>query len=166
MKRTLAALFLLCAALLTACASTEQPAATEAMQLANPWVEYETLEEAEAAAGVDFSFPETVGGCFSARSYRVMAECLMEVTYRDKDDEAFEVTVRQSAGEGQDISGDYRSYETVTEFTEGDSTVVHKSGEYGELTLIWYDGYSYSLYAPNGYWGDSYNDFHRCLFPI
>ena len=147
--------------LLTGCAA-EAEETTPSVQLANPWVEYETLAEAEEAAGFSLSLPETVEGSYTAETFRVMNGQLLEVTYRD---EEFTVTVRKMAGEGQDISGDYREYETVHVSEQEDRTVTNKILGSSWLTLISYDGYSYSLSAPNGYWGDSHNGFLLHILP-
>lgn len=167
MKR-FASVLLLCLAL-TGCtaAAPEETAAvpTEAaapqnLTLANPWVSYASMEEAENAVGFSFVLPETVAGSYKAESFRVMAGQLMEVTYRD---DSFEVIVRQQPGEGQDLSGDYRTYETI-QVTEADGyTITFKSNGRQWLYLVSANGYSYSMYAPNQFWGDSCSDFGSYL---
>ena len=97
-----AILILLCL-LLAGCASTEQPPETTAetapiLQLANPWKDFPSLEEAEAACGLDFPLEDVVVDSYKAESYRVMNGQLMEVAYRDN---TFEVTVRMQAGESR-----------------------------------------------------------------
>ena len=79
----------------------------ENVLLGNPWVDYPSLEEAEAACGLDFPLEDVVAGSYKAESYRVMNGELLEVTYRDN---SFEVTVRMKAGEDDDISGVYAEY--------------------------------------------------------
>ena len=83
---------------------------------------------------------------------------LLEVVYRD---ENFEVCVRKQAGEGQDISGDYNEYETRTEANRNGGTVItYQNADNSAMRqVISYHGYSWSLVAPNGYWGDSNADF-------
>ena len=136
----------------TASETTEAP-----VQIANPWVSYDTLAEAEAAAGLTFPLPETVAGSYIAESFRVMNGQLLEVVYRDDE---FEVTVRMEAGEGQDLSGVYETFEKTVTFKEETYTITHKyTADGGVLQLISKDGYSYSLYAPIHYWGDSAADF-------
>lgn len=146
--------------LLTGCGASSEDTAPLA-QLANPWAEHESLSAAEEAVGFSLSIPETVEGSYQAESFRVMNGLLLEVTYRDRD---FEVTVRKMSGEGQDISGDYRDYETLSVTELDDRTITNKLLEDSWLTLISYDGYSYSLYAPNGYWGDSHGGFLNHIF--
>lgn len=152
----------LLALLLAGCAAetTGVTETAEAVQLANPWVDHATLAEAEAAVGFSLGLSETVAGSYAAEKFRVMNGQLLEVVYRDAE---FEVTVRKMAGEGQDISGVYTAYDVVQEieFDGGMCTVKYSkdSAEPSWLHLISMDGYSYSLYAPNGYWGDSNADF-------
>ena len=148
--------------LLAGCHSTPQTAestepTTQTLMLGNPWRDYITLAEAEAACGLDFPLEETVASSYHAESFRVLNGELMEVTYRD---DSFTVTVRMQAGEGQDLSGVYAEFENTVTFEEKTYTITHKNIENGGLlTLISKDGFSYSFYAPNCYWGDSAADF-------
>ena len=157
-----AILILIICLLMAGCSSTAQPTETAAetapvLQLANPWKDYPSLEEAEAACGLDFPLEDVVAVSFKAESYRVMNGQLMEVTYRDN---TFEVTVRMQAGEKQDISGVYEGFENITTFETDTHTITSKKiKDGGILQLISKDGCSYSFYAPNHYWGDSNADF-------
>ena len=129
----------------------------ENVLLGNPWMDYPTLEEAEAACGLDFPLEDVVAGSYQAESYRVLNGELLEVTYRD---DSFEVTVRMQAGEDQDISGVYGEFENITTYETDTHTIINKKiTDGGILQLISRDGYSYSFYAPNHYWGDSNADF-------
>ena len=129
------------------------PTGTEIIsQLANPWKDYASLAEAEAACGLTFPIPETVAGSYVAEVFRVMNEELLEVRYRDGD---FSVTVRMQAGEGRDLSGVYGESENEQTYEADDTIIIEKYIDGGVLHLISKDGYSYSLYAPNQYLGDS-----------
>lgn len=129
----------------------------ENVLLGNPWVDYPSLKEAEAACGLDFPLEDVVAGSYKAESYRVMNGELLEVTYRD---DSFEVTVRMKAGEDDDISGIYAEYKEIHTYEEESCTITLKYiQDGGILQLISKDGYSYSFYAPNHYWGDSNADF-------
>ena len=160
MKRIM--LILMVCLLLAGCGSTVEPPETTAetvpvLQLANPWKDYPSLEEAEAACGLNFPLEDVVADSYKAETYRVLNDQLMEVTYRD---DSFEVTVRMQAGEEQDISGVYEEFENITTFETDTHTIVNKKiKDGGILQLISMDGYSYSFYAPNHYWGDSNADF-------
>ena len=148
-------LSILCIVSLCACGKEAEPTvpATEAvLQIGNPWVSYETLQEAEAAVGFTFPLEETVEGSYVAKEFRVCNKELLEVVYRD---DIFEVTVRMKAGEHEDISGVYGEFDQVEPFVLGDATGVVKYKDGAFLKLVIFNGYSYSFYAPNGYWGDS-----------
>ena len=157
-----AILFLMACLRLAGCSSTTQPPETTAetapvIQMANPWEDYDSLEEAEAACGLDFPLEDVVADSYNAEFYRVMNGELLEVTYRDN---VFEVTVRMQAGEDQDISGVYEEFENISTFEMENHTIINKKiKDGGILQLISKDGYSYSFYAPNHYWGDSNADF-------
>lgn len=150
-------LSILCIVSLCACGKEAEPTTpvTESvLQIGNPWVSYETLQEAEAAVGFTFPLEETVEGSYVAEEFRVCNRELLEVVYRD---ETFEVTVRMKAGEHEDISGVYGEFDHVESFEEGTATgvVKYNAGEPARLKLLVFNGYTYSFYAPNGYWGDS-----------
>lgn len=160
MKQTM--LILMVSLLLAGCSSVAQiPETTEEtapmLQMGNPWKDYPSLEAAEAACGLDFPLEDVVEGSYQAETYRVMNGELLEVTYRD---DSFEVTVRMQAGEGQDLSGVYEEFEKITTYEMDTHTIINKKiKDGGILQLISKDGYSYSFYAPNHYWGDSNADF-------
>ena len=136
---------------------TTVPETEASLQIGNPWKDYNSLEEAEAACGLDFPLEDVVADSYQAESYRVMNGELLEVTYRD---DSFEVTVRMKAGEDDDISGVYAEYKEIHTYEEESYTIILKYiQDGGILQLISKDGYSYSFYAPNHYWGDSNADF-------
>ena len=143
---------LLAAALLTGCgangnapAETTPPAGNT--QIANPWSNYDTLAEAEAAVGFALEIPETVGS-YQADAFRVMSGQLLEITYHSGESK---VTLRKIAGEDQDISGVYNTYETVTMSDRDGASVKEMTDGTEVLTLVSASGYSWSLFAPNGY---------------
>ena len=160
MKRIM--LILMLCLLLAGCGSVAQiPETTEEtapmLQMGNPWKDYASLKEAEAACGLDFPLEDVVADSYKAESYRVMNGELLEVTYRDY---SFEVTVRMKAGEDDDISGVYEEFENITTFETDTHTIINKKiKDGGILQLISKDGCSYSFYAPSHYWGDSNADF-------
>ncbi len=125
------------------------------VQLGNPWKTYDTLAEAEKAAGFEFGIPETFGN-YTACVFRVMTNSLIEVTYKCGD---LEVTVRKQAGEGQDISGDYTQYtsETVTDL-EGGWIKVRTDGT-AVSAIISCGGYSWSVYSAEGISEEVQNSF-------
>lgn len=147
--------------LLAGCGTTPQPTETPAPQpqIGNPWKSYESMAEAEAATSLDFPIPEEITDLYIAESFRVMNNTLIEVTYRDLAGIDCEVTVRMKSGEDEDISGVYEDPDTIEiQHINGTSITVKTKGP-SCLYLISKNGYSYSLYAPNHFLGESADAF-------
>ena len=138
--------------------TAEQEQISQNVAIGNPWSDWASMEEAEAAAGFSFDLPEVIAGSYTAASFRTLNNELIEIIYRDLD---YEICVRKQKGEGQDISGDYNQYDTCTEETFDGGTIFHyyNSSNNAVKQLISYKGYSWSLVAPNGYGEDSGWDF-------
>lgn len=143
-------LILLCVFLLTGCAASSEPIPeTEPqLQLANPWKSYDSLQEAADVCGFDFPIPMTVAEIYTAQSFRVMNDNLLEVVYRTEDEQ---ITVRMASGENQDISGVYMDADNTVVSEHNGATVTAKQIGNGYLHLVSKHGFSYSLYAPAGY---------------
>ena len=138
--------------------AAEQEPTSQTVAIGNPWSDWDSMEEAESVTGFSFGLPEVIADSYTAIRIRTLNSELIEVVYRD---ESFEVCVRKQKGEGQDISGDYNEYETCTEtnYHGGTITDYRNSNNDAAKQLISYNGYSWSLVAPNGYRGDSDWDF-------
>lgn len=136
----------------------EKEQISQNVAIGNPWSDWASMEEAEAAAGFSFDLPEVIAGSYTASSFRTLNNELIEIIYRDSD---YEICVRKQKGEGQDISGDYNQYDTCTEETFDGGTISYYCNSSNNLVkqLISYKGYSWSLVAPNGYGDDSDWDF-------
>ena len=166
--RKMMMLMLVCL-MMSSCSAKNIPAettvtTTEALlQIGNPWRDYASLEEAEAACGLNFPMPEIIADSYVAESFRVMNGVLLEVQYRDGE---FPVTVRIQAGEGQDLSGVYGEFENEQTFLVDGAVIIAKYIDGGVVQLISKDGYSYSLYAPNHYWGDSNIEFLQYIYDV
>lgn len=117
-------------------------------QIANPFVTYQSLEEAEKAAGFALPAPESFEGA-GRREIAVIDGRIIDVTYLDGEDNRV-LTVRKGTGE-EDISGDYNEYpqEDVTEL-EGLSVTVRGDGERIFLALWQEGGYSYAVSFDDG----------------
>lgn len=135
---------------------------SETTGIANPWTDWNSLAEAENAVGFSFGLPETITDSYKAESFRTMNGELIEVTYRDDDYEVFVRKAKSNSVLGEDISGDFNNYEKVNQRNRFGATTTHYYFENGGAmkTLINYEGYSWSLVAPKGYWGDSFVDFY------
>ena len=141
----------------------EQLENSQITAIGNPWSDWDSIDEAETATGFTFGLPKVIADSYEAVAYRTLNNELIEVIYHDED---LEVRVRKQKGEGQDISGDYTHYDTCTEekCLGGMVTTYQNSGDHAVKQIVSYSGYSWSLTAPNGYWGDSNTDFLNAIF--
>lgn len=130
-------------------AVTETGAAPEAasadapmsMQIANPWSEFDTLEEAEADAGIEIELPESYQG-FNHRIYRSMHRQMIEVIYQDADGrEGFRIRKSRDFG---DISGDYTRYDQEKTLEIGDR-FVETRGNGDEISVARWGNLSLNL---------------------
>lgn len=128
---------------------TETGAAPEAasadapmsMQIANPWSEFNSLEEAEADAGVEITLPESYQG-FDHRIYRAMHRQMIEVIYQDADGrEGFRIRKSRDFG---DISGDYTHYDQEKTLEIGDR-FVETRGNGDEISVARWGNLSLNL---------------------
>ena len=130
-------------------AVTETGAAPEAasadapmsMQIANPWSEFDTLEEAESDAGIEIELPESYQG-FNHRIYRSMHRQMIEVIYQDADGrEGFRIRKSRDFG---DISGDYTRYDQEKTLEIGDR-FVETRGNGDEISVARWGNLSLNL---------------------
>jgi len=115
-------------------------------QIANPFTDYESLEEAEAAAGFELQIPEAPQG-YATVCYRVMDDSMIEVIWLSgEDEEAAEAyRVRKAAGE-DDISGDYNEYAEVNTIDSDGRTITLKGNDGKVFLMTWTrDGYTYAV---------------------
>lgn len=122
----------------------EDAAGGENVQIANPFVDYETLDAAAQAAGFALTAPETVEG-YSDKLIQVMSNSMIQIIFFDGDDNR--LFIRKEAGDA-DISGDYNNYNDVSTITVGEYTVTIRGNDGMVSTAIWAnDGYSYAVSA-------------------
>lgn len=117
----------------------------DSVQIPNPLIEYETLADAEAAAGFDFAVPDEIDGN-SPTSYIVInGSGILEVIYGDN-----AVSLRKAEG-SEDISGDFNTYSDIINAGVGDASVTMREKDGNVFSAIWTDGgFTYSLYAADG----------------
>lgn len=157
MKKYLALVLSACVLLaFAACTRQPQPAiSTDTQQIPNPWTDYASLDEAEAAAGFDLAIPDAVDGC-SEKQVRAMdadGDKMIEVIYASGEDEI--ARIRKAPG-AEDISGDYNAYAEQTELTSGDAAVTMKGADGLVQLAIWQaDGYTYAVSVENGLTADA-----------
>lgn len=125
-------------------ATPEEAASSDApmsMQIANPWGEFDTLEAAEADAGVELTLPESYQG-FDHRIYRAMHRQMIEVIYQDADGrEGFRIRKSRDFG---DISGDYTRYDQEKTLEIGDR-FVETRGNGDEISVARWGNLSLNL---------------------
>lgn len=139
--------------LLTGCASASKTEDEEEViestpaTIANPWIECETLHEAEHLAGFEVSAFTEFNGL--ERSYIAVLDNdskIVEVRYGD------DVTVRKAPESDTDISGDYNEYTWTTENDDAIFKFTAEGNKEGVVNLATWtkDGYAYSISSVNG----------------
>lgn len=142
MKRTVTAiaLALIFALALAACGAKD---GKEDVKIPTPWTDYESLDEALSASGLELNAPEVISGVPQS-GWRVFNDGMLQIDY------AGDFTLRMAGGDG-DISGDYSVYEHEESAAADGVTVTLKgNGDTVSLALWHSGGYSYSLSADNG----------------
>lgn len=127
------------ACLLGGCGAAETPTT----QLANPWKDYETLQQAEETVGFALGLPLESPDGWSATQFRAMNDQLLEVIFHRDDSK---LTLRKAAG-NEDISGDYTQYAMVTnaEYANGSATIREDKS-----ILVFTEEYSWAVYCAEG----------------
>ena len=101
----------------------------EPMSMVNPLVEYDTLEEAEKASGLNLSIPDKI----TPVKFIVIDKSTLEVTY--------DGGYIRKARWGGDISGDYNNYNYSEAALLGEKAVTYKGDSQNEIKLaIWAEG--------------------------
>lgn len=117
--------------------------------LGNPYVEYDTLEEAVQAVGFDMTVPESFGE-FTDRHIATVLDDMIEVTYYNTAGNEG-LSIRKSIGT-EDNSGAYYYFETMLPIKGTNGTmsgITKKDGTVEIFKAVWTDGeYAYSVTAP------------------
>ena len=129
-----------------------EPATSETVQIANPFVDCDSFEAAATVAGFAITAPETVEA-YPNRMIQAVADNMIQVFYTTGDlaDERTEhILVRKAVG-SEDVSGDYNDYASVTEQDINGTTVTLKGDGKLIYLAVWTDGdFSYSVAVSNG----------------
>ena len=157
MKKSIIAIILCLAAMLSLAACGSAAAASETVEEAvgaDPatWgpTEHNTLASAEADAGIELSIPDEILGSKPTVFLTWYERAYIDAVYTD-DDGNNTARVRKAAGREDNISGDYTNYsESATEQIDGMSVAV--KGENGKVMVAsWTDsGNSFCLTADAG----------------
>lgn len=154
-------LTLVCAAAIfsfTACGNAKDDATTpttvsdntaqdENVQIANPWVSCETLQEAEKNTGYSFEIPQNISRY--ARTYiQTLDKEITEVRYQNKEKVDDCIIIRKGVGT-DDISGDYNEYKETDKTTVDKNEVVLKGNDGKIMLATWTsNGFAYSVCTP------------------
>lgn len=119
----------------------------ENIQIPDPWQECTSLEEAGKLAGFSFTAPESVDG-YTERYIAAVENEIAQVIFSNGDDS--ELYFRKGLG-GDDISGDYNTYDVTEEQTIDGHTVLCKGNDGLIYAATWTDGkYSYAVMCNAG----------------
>ena len=123
----------------------------DSTQIANPFVDCDTLEDACALAGFDISVPETIEG-YEKPVNRAIENDLIEIIYQNGDNE---IRIRKALGD-EDISGDYNEYAENSTITQEDLEIATRGAEGKINVATWVKGdYTYSVSVSDGMENDS-----------
>ena len=124
------------------------------VEIPNPWQDFDTMTDAEAAIGYGMTAPETLAG-LAPSSFRVLdsdGDKILEIQYGGDDDRA---SLRKGT-DSEDISGDYTDYAKTETVTVGDITVTEKGDGVNVFSAVWTKGdYSYAFFSTVGVSADT-----------
>ena len=125
-------------------------ASSENTQIANPWTEVKTMEEAKDMAGFDLKLPE-IPAEYGKKMIQVLDSAdapTIEVIFWNNEDK--EIRIRKAPGTG-DISGDYTAYAQEQKVQTENRELTLKGEEDKVFLATWTeDGYTYSMYVEAG----------------
>ena len=144
MKRLVSlALCALCVLSLAACGGKQSGADAPGAHIANPFVDYSTLDEAVSAAGFALAAPQQIDG-YDAPMVQLMSGKMLQLIFKSGDGR---IMIRKAAG-SEDISGDYNSYKEAKTVRVNGADVTFKGADDKVSTAIWCaGGYSYAVMA-------------------
>lgn len=117
------------------------------VQIPNPIIEYNTVDEAKASLGIDASIPTALPAGYELSKITTISNTALDLTYVNGESELSYRTAKSL----EDISGDYNTYE-FTKTAEINGYEVSYSGNGQKVhNAKWNNGeFSFSIYADNG----------------
>ena len=132
---------------------TSTDTADGSTEIANPYVDCETLEEAGELAGFDISVPDEIDGGYTQGTIQAVENEMIQVIYTTEAGE--EITLRKGTGT-EDISGDYTAYAEENTLDVDGTSVTARGSDGLVYAATWTDGtYTYSITASAGLESDS-----------
>lgn len=111
-------------------------------QIANPVTTCDTLEDAAALAGFEYTVPETIDG-YENRVISVINNKIVQVVYQNDDSD--KITFRKGSGT-DDISGDFNAYSEENTIAIDDISVTMKGSDGKIMLAVWSaNDYTYSI---------------------
>lgn len=122
--------------------STWGPGDSSKVEIPDPFVDCETLDEAKEKAGFDMIIPDAIDGYDSRKIYAIEKELISVVFVNDKDGQ---ICFRKGVGEA-DVSGDFTEYAETEQVNMGGTTITLKGSDGKANLAVWAkDGYAYSI---------------------
>lgn len=117
------------------------------VQIPNPIIEYNTVDEAKASLGIDASIPTALPAGYELSKITTISNTALDLTYVNGESELSYRTAKSL----EDISGDYNTYE-FTKTAEINGYEISYSGNGQKVhNAKWNNGeFSFSIYADNG----------------
>ena len=132
---------------------TSTDTADGSTEIANPYVDCETLEEAGELAGFDISVPDEIDGGYTQGTIQAVENEMIQVIYTTEAGE--EITLRKGTAT-EDISGDYNEYAEENTLDVDGTSVTARGSDGLVYAATWTDGtYTYSITASAGLESDS-----------
>lgn len=151
----------------TSCESSKvQQQSQTGVQMANPFVTCDTLEEAAKTAGFSMKLPTELPDWVIKTVYRAsnVNTNLLEIIYPGDENYQREIRVRKAISSKKDVSGDYNSYEKEENTTIGGKKCLARMNGDKIYLVTWKDGkYDYSLRMSDG---GSVEDFAKLMKEI
>ena len=132
---------------------TSTDTADGSTEIANPYVDCETLEEAGELAWFDISVPDEIDGGYTQGTIQAVENEMIQVIYTTEAGE--EITLRKGTGT-EDISGDYNEYAEENTLDVDGTSVTARGSDGLVYAATWTDGtYTYAITASAGLESDS-----------
>lgn len=125
---------------------TENDAVGENTQIANPWKDCETIDDAADIAGFSIDSPQSIDGYPNTVIQAVDNEMIQIIYTSDTEEQS--INIRKGLG-SDDISGDYNVYSESGSVTVGECDVTLKGNDGKIMLATWTSGtYTYAINTP------------------
>ena len=123
------------------------------VEIPNPFIDCDSLEDAEKIAGFEIRVPDSIDG-YSNRFIQAIDQYLIQVFYyapsEISDDSRDQILLRKALGT-DDISGDYNAYSEEQSLSINNTDVTYKGNDGKLYVITWTDGtYAYAIDSSAG----------------